>query len=315
MHWNKGRRSSWYVQWIQMSLSYLLAPSMTCLRLNLWSTSGLLLVWARITGFTTSTPSVQASGSHDQKAYLCSMHTLAVTRPLHSMEKARSQYGKPGSLMKMLQRHLYFWPTIPSSSSNWVMNHSRSSRDWLLFCMTKPALWPQSMKQERNFSARRIWQWTNCHPPRMHCSSTWDEQCIKQESGLPAHKHSRWFLLHNSMPGTRYPTYGCLFGWQLQKFQERAGSSLNVPAKETVPTAAVAEQTWTVHHFANVNVFWTSESVNCFWINSEFFPALGLRLSPFLQFLTQAGQKHQTCPAAPSPELPLPHRLSPTLWW
>ena len=132
MHWNKGRRSSWYVQWIQMSLSYLLAPSMTCLRLNLWSTSGLLLVWARITGFTTSTPSVQASGSHDQKAYLCSMHTLAVTRPLHSMEKARSQYGKPGSLMKMLQRHLYFWPTIPSSSSNWMMNHSRSSRDWLL---------------------------------------------------------------------------------------------------------------------------------------------------------------------------------------
>ena len=35
MHWTRESRISWYLQWIQMSLSYWLAPSMTCLRLKL----------------------------------------------------------------------------------------------------------------------------------------------------------------------------------------------------------------------------------------------------------------------------------------
>ena len=84
----------------QMLLSSLLAHSMICLRLNLWSTSGWPLAWARITGVTTSTPSVKAWGNHNREHYLCSTHFPGATQFLPSTARARSRFGRPGRHLK-----------------------------------------------------------------------------------------------------------------------------------------------------------------------------------------------------------------------
>ena len=54
----------------------------------------------------------------------------------------------------------------------------------------KMSLLRLSTIQKGNSSVTRIEQWTNCHPPMMCYSSMSDMQCIKQESGRPAQKHS-----------------------------------------------------------------------------------------------------------------------------
>ena len=57
-----------------------------------------------------------------------------------STVRARSQFGRPGMLMKTSQRHLCISPVIPSSCWMSTMTISRRSRDRLLSCMTKPVL-------------------------------------------------------------------------------------------------------------------------------------------------------------------------------
>ena len=69
---------------------------MIWLRLNLWPTSGWPSAWARTTGFTTSTPSVQAWESHNHEHYLFSTHFQGATQFLPSTARERSRFGRPG---------------------------------------------------------------------------------------------------------------------------------------------------------------------------------------------------------------------------
>ena len=50
----------------------------------------------RISGFITSTPSVQAWVSYNHEHYLCSTHFQVAIQPLPSTERARNQLGRPG---------------------------------------------------------------------------------------------------------------------------------------------------------------------------------------------------------------------------
>lgn len=67
---------------------------------NILPISGWLLAWVSITGFTTSTPYVQAWKSKDHDHFLCSTLFLVVTKPLHSKVRVRSPFGKHGEHIK-----------------------------------------------------------------------------------------------------------------------------------------------------------------------------------------------------------------------
>ena len=90
----QGSRPSVYVLSTQMLLSSLLAHPMIWLRLNLWPTSGWPLAWARITGFTTSTPSVKAWGT--TTASITCVPRIFRVRHNFCLQRKRQEVGLAG---------------------------------------------------------------------------------------------------------------------------------------------------------------------------------------------------------------------------
>src|SRR5678815_432939 len=109
------------------------------------------------------------------------------------------------------------------------------------------------MRQEKNSPVRRIELWTNYHPPGMRYFSIFDGQFIKQESGRPAHKHNKWFLLHRIMHITVSETW--LPIWMTIAEVSRSCRELfKCSCKRDCSNFKCEKQMWIVPHYASATV-------------------------------------------------------------
>ena len=134
-------------------------------RLNLLPTSGSPLAWAWITGFATSTPSVQAWRNHDHDNYICFTHSLVAIQLPPSSAMAKCRFGRRSRSMKTLRRHLCICPVIPSNC--WISTTMtfRNSTDWLTVIRYDEASLLSSVNERRRELFCHKSRAVDKHPP------------------------------------------------------------------------------------------------------------------------------------------------------
>ena len=137
-----------------------------------------------------------------------------------------------------ITEHLCIWLVIHFTCWLSATIISRNLSVWVLSCITKPVIRALSLRQEGNCSVTKLEQWTDCHPPRM-LSCIPDTQCIKQEFGRPAYKHSLWIRHTRFCLDKDITVMGTSLNDNSRGFPHHAGSWSNTPAKETAPIAVV----------------------------------------------------------------------------
>ncbi len=128
----------------------------------------------------------------NQRPFLCSMPSLAVTQYLHLQPEARRLHGIPGMHLTWQQRHSWLCQRLQKAF------HRRSFPLWstLQFSsMIAPAANSTSIKLVLSCSQRKEEEWSQSPQLRMHWCSTSKEQCT--EGDIVGDKHLRW---HQTMP-------------------------------------------------------------------------------------------------------------------
>ena len=128
----------------------------------------------------------------------------------------------------------------------WYHSFRIPHRHLQLYYMTILALWPLSVRQERNSHVWKITEGTTCYLQRMPCLSV---QRIQLESRRPALKHSKRFFWPGVSMDQVVRIMGCSLdanSWGLRGMQ----GVNEIFLQTTVPHANAANPGWNVHYFA-----------------------------------------------------------------